>query len=148
VTALSGAQYNHHAAGMLESMLTVAYENYLIDDDMLGQVMRLVRGLEVTEANLSLNAIHDVCYDGPGHYLGHEQTLALMESEFYYPHTANRATRSDWEAAGALDMREEARRQARERLQTRDPAVIPAAVDRQLRQEFNILLPETVMRMG
>jgi trimethylamine---corrinoid protein Co-methyltransferase len=148
VTALSGAQYNHHAAGMLESMLTVAYENYLIDDDILGQVMRLVRGLEVTEANLSLDAIHDVCYDGPGHYLGHEQTLALMESEFYYPHTADRATRHDWEAAGAPDMRQRARHQARELLQTSYPAVIAADVDRQLRQEFNILLPRAIMRPG
>jgi trimethylamine---corrinoid protein Co-methyltransferase len=148
VTALSGAQYNHHAAGMLESMLTVAYENYLIDDDILGQVMRLVRGLEVTEANLSLDAIHDVCYDGPGHYLGHEQTLALMESEFYYPHTADRATRNDWQATGAMDMRQRARRQARELLRTSYPAVIAPDIDRQLRHEFNILLPEAVMAMG
>jgi trimethylamine---corrinoid protein Co-methyltransferase len=146
VTALSGAQYNHHSAGMLESMLTVAYENYLIDDDINGQVMRLVRGLEVTEASLSLAAIHDVCFDGPGHYLGHPQTLELMQSEFYYPHTADRATRNDWEAAGALDMRQRACRQARQMLRTDYPEVIPAAVDRQLRQEFNILLPQAVMQ--
>ena len=34
VVALAGAQYNHHAAGMLDSMLTVAYEQFVIDDDI------------------------------------------------------------------------------------------------------------------
>lgn len=147
VTALAGAEYNHHSAGMLESMLAVAYEQYVIDDDINGQVMRLVRGLEVTEESLSLDVIHEVC-NGEGHYLGHPQTLALMNSEYYYPHTADRATRADWEAAGSLDMRERARRQARQTLQTVFPEIVPPEVDRQIRSEFNILLPEEVMRVG
>lgn len=147
VTALAGAEYNHHAAGMLESMLAVAYEQYVIDDDINGQVMRLVRGLEVTEESLSLDVIHEVC-NGEGHYLGHPQTLALMNSEYYYPHTADRASRADWEAAGGLDMREKARRQARQTLQTFFPEIVPEAVDRQVRNEFNILLPREVMQPG
>lgn len=148
VTALAGAQYNHHSAGMLESMLTVAYEQYVIDDDINGQVMRLVRGLEVTEETLSFDVIHEVCTDGPGHYLGHEQTLRLMETEYYYPHTADRATRADWEAAGGLDMRERARRQARETLTTSFLGIVPEVVDQRLRNEFRILLPREVMRPG
>ncbi|MBL8057113.1 MAG: trimethylamine methyltransferase family protein, partial [Anaerolineales bacterium] len=147
-TALAGAQYNHHAAGMLESMLTVAYEQYVIDDDINGEVMRLVRGLDVTEEALSLDVIHEVCTDGPGHYLGHPQTLQLMNSEYYYPHTADRATRQDWEAAGSLDMRQRARLKAREVLRTHFPPVVPEAVDRALRDQFNILLPRDVMRPG
>jgi trimethylamine--corrinoid protein Co-methyltransferase len=147
VTALAGAHYNHHAAGMLESLLAVAYEQYIIDDDISGQVMRLVRGLEVTEESLSLEVIHDVC-TGEGHYLGHPQTLALMNTEYHYPHTADRATRADWEAAGALDMRERARRKARQTLESFFPEVIPEALDQQLRGEFNILLPREVMLPG
>jgi len=147
VTALAGAQFNHHAAGMLESLLAVAYEQYIIDDDINGQVMRLVRGLDVSDETLSVEVIHDVC-NGEGHYLGHPQTLQLMTSEYHYPHTANRATRADWEAAGALDMRERARQQARETLTSYFPEIIPEEIDRQLRDEFNILLPHEVMLWG
>jgi trimethylamine--corrinoid protein Co-methyltransferase len=147
VTALAGAQYNHHAAGMLESLLAVAYEQYVIDDDINGQVMRLVCGLEVTEESLSLDVIHEVCND-EGHYLGHPQTLSIMNTEYHYPHTADRATRTDWEAAGSLDMGERARRQAREILTTFFPTVVPEAVDQRLRSEFNILLPREVMLPG
>jgi trimethylamine--corrinoid protein Co-methyltransferase len=145
VTALAGAQYNHHSAGMLESLLAVAYEQYVIDDDINGQVMRLVRGLEVTDEALSLDVIHEVCTDGPGHYLGHDQTVRLMTTEFHYPHTADRATRADWESAGGLDMRERARRRAVERLGSHYPEIIPAELDQTLRGEFNILLPRELM---
>ncbi len=147
VVALAGAQYNHHSAGMLESMLTVAYEQYIIDDDINGQAMRLVRGLEVTEESLSLDVIHEVCY-GEGHYLGHPQTLELMNSEYHYPHTVDRGARADWEKAGSLDMRERARQEARRLLKTHFSAIIPEAVDRRLRDEFNILLPREIMLPG
>ncbi|MCP4424668.1 MAG: methyltransferase, partial [Chloroflexi bacterium] len=147
VVALAGAQYNHHSAGMLESMLAVAYEQYVIDDDINGQAMRLVRGMEVTEESLSLDVIHDVC-NGEGHYLGHPQTLELMNSEYHYPHSVDRGTRADWEEAGSLDMRERAQLQARATLKTHFPEIIPEAVDQQLRDEFNILLPRQVMQPG
>ena len=32
--ALAGANYIHHSVGFLESMLTVAYEQFIIDDDI------------------------------------------------------------------------------------------------------------------
>ena len=147
VVALAGAQYNHHSAGMLESMLAVAYEQYIIDDDINGQAMRLVRGLEVTEDSLSIDVIHDVC-SGEGHYLGHQQTLDLMSSEYHYPHTVDRGTREDWEEAGALDMRERSRRKARTTLNSHFPEIIPAVVDEQIREKFNILLPRKIMQPG
>jgi trimethylamine--corrinoid protein Co-methyltransferase len=147
VVALAGAQYNHHSAGMLESMLGVAYEQYVIDDDINGQVMRLVKGLEVTEESLSLDVIDEVC-NGEGHYLGHPQTYGLMHTEFHYPHSVDRASRTDWEAAGSMDMREQARLRARQLLETSYPEVVSEAVDSRLRQEFNILLPREVMVPG
>jgi trimethylamine--corrinoid protein Co-methyltransferase len=132
---------------MLESLLAVAYEQYVIDDDIGGQVMRLVRGLEVTEETLSLDVIHDVA-NGENHYLGQPQTIELMNTEYHYPHTADRATRADWEAAGSMDMREKARRQARQTLQSFFPEIVPGELDRRLRGEFNILLPRQVMAAG
>ncbi|MBL8058419.1 MAG: trimethylamine methyltransferase family protein [Anaerolineales bacterium] len=143
--ALAGANYIHHSAGFLESMLTVAYEQYVIDDDINGSVMRLVRGIEVTDATLAVDVIHDVC-TGEGHFLGHPQTLSLMNSGYYYPHTADRNTRDRWEEAGALDMRERAKQRARELLRTAWPTHLAAEVDARLRAEFDILLPREVMR--
>ncbi len=144
VQALAGAEYIHHSAGMLESMLTVAYEQYVIDDDINGQAMRLVKGIEVTEEALSLDVIHQAV-NTDGHYLGAAQTIDLMQREFQYPHTADRGTRKDWEQAGELDMRERARRRALQVLRTAFPAIISKDIDRQIRETFNILLPLEAM---
>ena len=47
----------------------------MLGDDLIGQALRCVRGIEVNEATLSLETMRDVCLGGPGHYLGHDQTL-------------------------------------------------------------------------
>ena len=141
--ALAGSNYIHHSAGLLESMLTVAYEQYVIDDDINGSIMRAVRGIEVTEETLSVDLIDQVCR-GEGHFLGTPQSLALMNTEYYYPHTGDRKRREDWEADGSLDMRERARRRARQILQTHKPQPIPPEVEAAIRQRFQILLPATL----
>ncbi len=143
--ALAGSNYIHHSAGFLESLLTVAYEQYVIDNDVNGAVMRLTRGIEVNEETLSLDVIHEVC-TGPGHFLGHAQTLALMNSEYLYPALFNRQSRDDWEAAGAQDARAAANARARAILAEHWPQPIPADLDRDLRRRFDILLPVETMR--
>jgi len=137
--ALAGSNYVHHAAGLLESMLTVAYEQYVIDDEINGAIMRMVRGIEVNEETLSLEVIARVC-QGEGHYLGTQQSLELMNTEYYYPHTGDRQRREDWDAAGSLDMRERARQKAQEILATHRPVPIPAGAETAIRDRFEILL--------
>ena len=60
----------------------------------------------------------------------------------------DRATRAAWQEAGALDMRERARRRALELLRASFPAVIAPVVDQAIRSEFNIRLPRQVMAAG
>ena len=143
--ALAGANYIHHSAGFLESLLTVAYEQYVIDNDINGAVMRMLRGIEVSDESLSLDVIHEVCR-GPGHFLGHAQTLELISSEYLYPRLMNRDSRDDWEAKGGQDIREAARDHARQVLAEHWPQVIEPELDAELRNRFNILLPAEQMR--
>ena len=138
--ALAGSNYIHHSAGFLESLLTIAYEQFVIDDDINGSIMRLVRGIEVTDETLSVDVIEQVCR-GEGHYLGTQQSLALMNTEYYFPHTADRRRRDDWLADGGLDMWAKAKDKARQILRTHRPEPIPAEIDRAIRQRFDIVLP-------
>jgi trimethylamine--corrinoid protein Co-methyltransferase len=139
--ALAGANYIHHSAGLLESMLTIAYEQYVIDDDINGSIMRMVRGIEVTDETLSIDVIEQVT-KGEGHYLGTQQSLAMMNTEYYYPHTGDRQRRDDWENDGGLDMWQRSKEKAREILKTHEPEGISAEVDAAIRERFNIFLPE------
>jgi trimethylamine--corrinoid protein Co-methyltransferase len=138
--ALAGANYIHHSAGFLESMLTVAYEQYVIDDDINGSIMRTVQGIEVTDETLSVDLIDQVCR-GEGHFLGTQQSLQLMNSEYYYPHTADRQGREDWEEAGGVNMWERARQRAWHILANHQPEPFPTEIDAAIRKRFDILLP-------
>ena len=79
-----GANLVYESAGMLASLLACSPEMMVIDNDLLGAANRTVRGVEVNEDTLSMNVINDVVH-GAGHFLGHEQTLRLMEKDYVYP---------------------------------------------------------------
>ena len=143
--ALAGSNYIHHSAGFLESLLTVAYEQFVIDNDINGAIMRLVRGIEVTDDTLSIDVIDEVCR-GEGHFLGHDQTLAMMHSEYLYPELMDRDSREDWESGGGRDIREAAREKAAQILAEHWPEVIAPDLDAEIRQRFEILLPLDAMR--
>jgi trimethylamine---corrinoid protein Co-methyltransferase len=143
--ALAGANYIHHSAGMLESLLTVAYEQYVIDDDINGSVLRMVRGIEVNEESLSVGIIDEVVKKRE-HFLGHSQTFKLMKTEFTYPHTANRDTREQWEEKGSPDMRESARKRAALILNQHWPDSIDDKRDDEIRRKFDIKLRRSVMK--
>jgi trimethylamine--corrinoid protein Co-methyltransferase len=98
----------------------------------------------VNDQTLSLDVIHEAV-NSDGHYLGQPQTLEIMQTEYHYPHTADRATRKDWEMSGELDMRERAKLKAKEILKTSYPKIISEEVDQQLRSKFNILLPREAL---
>jgi len=55
---------------MYGSLLGCSLESFVLDNDMIGAVMRATRGFEVSEETLSLESIRDVCVGGPGHFLG------------------------------------------------------------------------------
>jgi trimethylamine--corrinoid protein Co-methyltransferase len=143
--ALAGANHIGIAAGGHASNMGISAESLVIDNDMIGNVLRILRGIEVTEESLSFEAIGDVIR-GEGHYLGHPQTMDLMSSEYYYPEFADRDSLKDWEEKGRPDIRERARRKAREILGSHYPSYIEPEVDAAIRERFDIRLLREYMQ--
>jgi trimethylamine--corrinoid protein Co-methyltransferase len=138
LTAMAGSNFIHHAAGMLESMLGVAYEQYVIDDEIIGQTCRVLRGIEVDQERLALEVIDQI---GPGgEFMTSDHTFEHMYSEYYLGNgISDRSDRATWEARGCLDVRERARAKARDIL-AREPAWhIPAEKEAEIRKRFDIL---------
>jgi len=90
LAGLSGLNMCYEAVGMHASLLGFCLESLVLGDDLLGQAMRLVRGIDVNPDTTSIEAMKEVCLGGPGHYLGSDQTLRLMQTEYIYPKAANR----------------------------------------------------------
>ena len=142
LSALSGATLIYEAAGMYGSLLGCSLESFVLDNDLIGAVLRATRGFEVNAETLSLETIRDVCVGGPGHFLGHAQTLSRMETDYFYPALADRRTPQEWVAAGDKDLLERARQRTQELLAAPPPDHIEEAVDREIRSRFPIRLPK------
>ncbi len=127
------------AAGMLESMLTVAYEQYVIDDEIMGMCCKALRGIEVDPEHLALETIQNV---GPGgNFMTSPHTLEYMRSEFFEGNgVSDRQNREKWEQEGSLDARMRAREIARELISGAPESYLPEEVDKTIRKKFNILL--------
>jgi trimethylamine--corrinoid protein Co-methyltransferase len=128
--ALAGGNYIHDAAGLMESCLLCSYEQYVIDNEMLGMVARVLEGIRVTPETLSFEQIKEV---GPrGNFMGLRHTLDHIRKEHYLPGLFDRSTYDTWEANGAKDIREIAREKAREILATHKVEPLPAEVKQEL----------------
>lgn len=144
----SGTNLVYESAGMHASLLGCCYESYVIDNDMLGAINRTVRGIDVTEDSLSIEAMREVCIGGPNHFLGHGQTLGLMQKEYIYPEVADRASPKEWAEQGRSDILQRAQARVREVLSQHYPGHIDDALDEQIRAALPIRLPREVMKPG
>jgi len=137
LAAQAGANVVYESAGMLASLMVCSPEMMVIDNDMLGSVMRTVRGIEVDEASISAQVIADVI-EGEGHFLGHPQTLAVMQSEYLYPAMSDRSSPDDWKDAGATSVDDRARQFVATTLADHHPDHVLADRVARIRQHFPI----------
>jgi trimethylamine--corrinoid protein Co-methyltransferase len=145
LAGLAGANMVFESAGMLASLIGCSFEAVVIDNDMLGSVQRAVRGIEVNDDTMSYEVLEEVCCRGPGHFLGHEQTLSIMETEYLYPELADRSTPDEWEENGALDIRERAAKKVSAILSSHYPEYLDSRADEEIRKRYPILLPRDAM---
>ena len=148
-TALALAGGNLVAAypGIVGSLLGQSFEGMVIDNDMLGNVQRLLRGIEVSDETLSYDVIVDTVF-GVGHFLNQPQTLELMQKEYLYPEVADRRTPGEWEVTGKEDIYELAHEKVKKTLASYYPEYIDPAADRRIRDNFPIRLAREDMRAG
>ncbi len=106
---------------MHASLLGFCLESLVIDNDIIGAAQRTIRGIEVNEEAIAFETIRDVCLNGPGHYLGCDQTLQLMQTEYVYPVVGDRRSPNDWLEQGGSSVSERAEKKVAEILATHFP---------------------------
>ena len=143
--ALSGANIVYESAGMYASLLGTCPESLLLDNDVLGAVGRVTRGIEVNSDTLSFAEIERICVSGEGHYLGSGSTLEVMQSEYIYPDFSDRDSPTVWEEKGKPVLLHGAVARKREILGQPAARHISDETDARLRSEFPIFLSPAAM---
>jgi len=138
MAGLAGLNLVYESVGMHASLLGFSLESMIIDNDMLGQCLRCVRGIEVNENTLSFDAIKEVCLEGPGHFLGHQKTLEVMQSEYIYPENSDRTSPKEWNENGKPEIILNAHSKVNQILDTFIPSHIDDKIDKIIRTNYNI----------
>ena len=139
LAAMGGSNYVHHAAGMLESMLTVAHEQYVIDDEIIGMSCKVLEGIPVDAEHLALEAIAEV---GPGgSFIVSPHTMKHMRQEYFSGNgVSDQKSREKWIEKGSIDTRTRARDIAKKILAVEEKSYIPADLEKAIREKYNIML--------
>ena len=131
--ALAGANFIHDAAGLMEFALTMSYEKLVIDNEILGMVMRAVEGIRVDDETLAFDLIKEV---GPGgNFITAKHTRHFMRGEHYQPSLSDRNSREEWEAEGSKTTWEKAA-EAVQKILTSHTYSLPTEIRRSVRSEI------------
>ncbi len=136
---LAGANMVYESSGMMASLLGASFEAFVLDNEMLAYVYRILRGIEVSDDTLAFDAMKNVI-TGAGHFIGEPQTMAAMERDYCYPRLGDRLEPTTWAEAGASDAWQRANAEVRAILARHRPRYIDHAVDAKLRTRFSILI--------
>lgn len=140
MAGLSGLNMVYEAAGMHASLLGFCFESLILGDDLIGQALRCVRGIEITDETLSVETMRQTCIGGPGHYLDHPQTLGLMQTEYIYPALADRSSPKEWEEREKPDLIASAIARKKALLAQPSRASLDPALDKSIRDRWPIRL--------
>ena len=146
MVALAGGNFIHDAAGFLEFCLTASYDKLVMDNEIIGMVMRAVEGIRVDEETLAFDLIKEV---GPGgHFVSSRHTRKFMRAEQFQPQLSDRDSRAQWEKNGKLDARTRATRRARQILDAEPQPMLDAGLRARLLGEIAGLKAEIMDLMG
>ncbi|MEA1996444.1 MAG: trimethylamine methyltransferase family protein, partial [Gemmatimonadota bacterium] len=99
-------------AGTLESELSISFAQLVLDNEVIGQVKRVLRGIEVNDETIAESLIAET---GPcGNFLATEHTMEHFLGEVCESSFLCRERRDKWEEKGSLPLQEVAARRAEE----------------------------------
>ncbi|MBT6256596.1 MAG: trimethylamine methyltransferase [Alphaproteobacteria bacterium] len=135
----AGVNLITQAAGAQASLMAASMAAYVLDNDMLGAIIRASQPLEVNDTTLAMDDIRNVAY-GEGHFLGQSATLERMNSDFIYPDIADRSGVEEWLANGQPNLITSANIRAKNILQTHPASYISDKADQTIRDHYDIRL--------
>jgi len=119
-----------HDCGYLAGGSVGSMEMAVICDDILGNVLRIIKGTEVSDETLAVEVIKEV---GPeGNFLGHKHTLKHIRDELHIPSIFDRNPEAAWIKAGSKPLHEVAKEKAEKILKEHHPQPLPKDIQAQL----------------
>jgi trimethylamine--corrinoid protein Co-methyltransferase len=120
-----------YGVGQLGTGVTVDYGQLVMDNDLIGLVKYMLKGVPVNDETLAVDVIREI--GSFGHFLSHEHTFRHMRTEQTHPELIDRRVRQDWEKDGSTSIHDRAWKKARYILETHKPEPLPEDVQKTIR---------------
>lgn len=132
VAGLAGVDFVLHAAGILESYMSMSLEKFIVDDEICSMVRRLMRKTEIDGEDLAVQLIHEV---GPGgQFLTTEHTYQNFRKEFWQPSLSNRETYDQWRLNESMPLIDRAEKRVQEVIANYEVPPLERAIEQKLRK--------------
>jgi len=117
-------------AGMMDYETTISLEKLLIDDEICGQALRLIRGIAQREDPIALHLFED--FDPATQFLKLAHTRKWYRLEHSFPRLADRDNYDAWVAAGRKSIADRAHEEALRILKTTPPRFPEAGLRKEI----------------
>jgi trimethylamine--corrinoid protein Co-methyltransferase len=134
MVALAGGNCIHDAAGFLEFCMTASFDKLVIDNEIIGMIMRAVEGIKVDDTTLAFDVLKKA---GPGgHFVSSRHTRRYMRTEQFRPKLSNRDNRDRWQRNGGHDSNARATKKVHEILGSPTQSVLSEEIRQRLKSEI------------
>ena len=128
---MTGGHMVEQVFGVLDAIMTISYEKFIIDEEMMSRAIRICEGIDTSESAMSLNVIQEV---GPGgSYITHRDTFTKFKNP-WRPAVSFWDSYTKWEEKGKESVMARANKKYKEILASRPETMITPDLDRDLRK--------------
>lgn len=126
---MSGAHIAVQCLGVLDAIMTTSYEKFIIDEEMIRRVLHIHKGIDTTDAALSVDVIQEIGHTGS--YLMHTNTFEHFR-ERWTPTVSEWGSYDEWVSQGSEDVVVKANRRYKEILAKAPESLIDKELDKAL----------------
>jgi len=131
---MSGGHMVEQVFGVLDAIMTISYEKFIIDEEMMSRVIRICDGVDTSDHEMSLDVMKQV---GPGgSYLSHADTFKRFRDQ-WLPSVSCWTSYDKWESKGKESVMARANKKYKEILANRPEMMISQDLDRDLKAYLN-----------
>jgi trimethylamine--corrinoid protein Co-methyltransferase len=130
-TLQTGIDFVLHACGILAAYMSMSYEKFIADEELILGLQKMAVPLAVTKETIDMKTIQEV--GACGEYLTHARTLELCRSAFMPTRVMNRLAFDPWQAEGAPDIYTRIGKVLEERLEAYQEPDLDPAIEKDLK---------------
>jgi len=125
----SGANFIYHSCGQMGSYISMSFEKWLIDEEVIANIRKVLVPLSITSETIDIETIKNVGIGGQ--YLTHPKTYQLFKT-LSQPGLFNRKDHQKWSLEGRKSIDQVAREHLQKRLDQYEKPILDPLIEKAL----------------